>query len=191
MICSFLVCQHSSKCPRVNRGTRVTPRLPPIPLLFHSTGRVATLLWRNARMYPLLYHCNHPNTVGEIWSFYHSTIHRDLPFGSKFPTWAAGMFSMIFDRFSAYAIPELGYLILLVLNSHFADDILKCIFLNDNVMMPIKISLKFVPKGQINNISALVQIMDWRRTGGRPLSELTMVILLTHVYASLGLNVSY
>ena len=40
----------------------------------------------------------------------------------------------------------------------FADDIFKCIFLNDNVRISIKFSLKFVPKGLINNIPALVQI---------------------------------
>ena len=39
---------------------------------------------------------------------------------------------------------------------HFADDILKCIFFNENVWIPIEISLKFVPKGPINNIPALV-----------------------------------
>ena len=33
------------------------------------------------------------------------------------------------------------------------------------------ISLKFVPKGLINNIPALVQIMAWRRPGANPLSE--------------------
>ena len=38
---------------------------------------------------------------------------------------------------------------------------MKCIFLNDNVWITIKISLKFVPKDPINNIPALVQIMDW------------------------------
>ena len=38
---------------------------------------------------------------------------------------------------------------------HFADDILKCIFLNENVRIPIEISLKFVPKGPIDNIPAL------------------------------------
>ena len=37
--------------------------------------------------------------------------------------------------------------------------------------IPIKISLKFVPKGPINNIPALVQIMAWRRTGDKSLSE--------------------
>ena len=39
---------------------------------------------------------------------------------------------------------------------HFADDILKCIFLNENVWIPIEISLKFVPKGPIDNIPSLV-----------------------------------
>ena len=64
---------------------------------------------------------------------------------------------------------------------HFADDIFKCIFLNENVWIPIKISLKFVPKGPINNIPSLVQIMVWRRSGAKPLSEPMMVSLLTHI----------
>ena len=64
---------------------------------------------------------------------------------------------------------------------HFADDIFKCIFLNENVWILIKISLKFVPKGPINNIPALVQIMAWRRPGDKPLSEPLMVSLLTHI----------
>ena len=64
---------------------------------------------------------------------------------------------------------------------HFADDIFKCIFLNENVWIPIKISMKFVPKGPINNIPALVQIMAWGRPGDKPLSELMMVNLTTHI----------
>ena len=44
-----------------------------------------------------------------------------------------------------------------------------------------EISLKFVPKGQMNNIPALVQIMAWRLPGDKPLPELIMVSLLTHV----------
>ena len=71
----------------------------------------------------------------------------------------------------------------------FADGTFKCIFLNENVRISIKISLKFVPKGPINNIPALIQIMAWRRPGDKPLSETVMVSLLTHnIYASLGLN---
>ena len=67
---------------------------------------------------------------------------------------------------------------------HFADDIFKCIFMNENVWIPIKISLKFVPKGPINNIPALVQIMAWRRPGDKPLSEPMMVSLPTHICVS-------
>ena len=64
---------------------------------------------------------------------------------------------------------------------HSADDIFKCIFLNENVWTPIKISMKFVPKGPINIIPALVQIMAWRRPGDKPLSEPMMVSLTTHI----------
>ena len=39
---------------------------------------------------------------------------------------------------------------------HFADDIFKCIFFNENVWIPNEISLKFVPKGAIDNIPAFV-----------------------------------
>ena len=64
---------------------------------------------------------------------------------------------------------------------HFADDTFKRIFMNENIRIPINISLKFVPKGPINNIPALVQIMAWRRPGDKPLSEAMMVSLLTHI----------
>ena len=53
----------------------------------------------------------------------------------------------------------------------FADDTFKRIFLNENVRILIKISLKFVTNGPINNNPALVQIMAWRRSGDKPLSE--------------------
>ena len=64
---------------------------------------------------------------------------------------------------------------------HFADDTFKCIFLNENVIISIKISLKCVSKGLISNIPALVQIMACRRPGDKPLSEPMMVRLLTHI----------
>ena len=64
---------------------------------------------------------------------------------------------------------------------HFADDTFKRIFMNENVRISIKISLMFVPKGSINNIPALVQIMAWRRPGDKPLSEPLMDNLPTHI----------
>ena len=63
---------------------------------------------------------------------------------------------------------------------HFADDSFKCIFLNENFRIWDKISLKFVPNGQINNVPSLVQIMVWRLPG-KPLSEPMMVRSLTHI----------
>ena len=35
----------------------------------------------------------------------------------------------------------------------------------------MKISLKFVPQGPVNNIPALVQIMAWRQPSDKSLSE--------------------
>ena len=64
---------------------------------------------------------------------------------------------------------------------HFPDDIFKCIFLNQNARISLKISLKFVPKVRINNIPALVQIMAWRRSGDKPLSEPMLDDLLAHI----------
>ena len=54
---------------------------------------------------------------------------------------------------------------------HFPDNIFKPIFLNENIWILIKISLKFDPKGPINSIPALVEIMAWCQTGEKPLSE--------------------
>ena len=56
---------------------------------------------------------------------------------------------------------------------HFADDIFKC--------MSINISLRFVSKGQINNITKLVQVMAWRHPGDKPLSE-PMMVKFTDAY---------
>ena len=64
----------------------------------------------------------------------------------------------------------------------FPDDILKWIFLNENVWILNKTSLNIIPKGPINKIPALVQIiMAWRRPGDKPLSEPMMIILLMHI----------
>ena len=56
--------------------------------------------------------------------------------------------------------------------------------LNENVKIWIQISLKFVLKGLITIIPALVWIMAWHRPGNKPLSELMMVKSLTHIYVT-------
>ena len=61
----------------------------------------------------------------------------------------------------------------------------RCIFLNENHWISIKITLKFVPQVWINNIPALVQIMAWPYPGNKALSEPMILIILTH---TLSLN---
>ena len=69
---------------------------------------------------------------------------------------------------------------------NYADDVLIRIFLNESIWMyqVWKIPLKFVPKGPVNNIPALVQIMAWSRPGGKQLSEPIMLNLLRRVCVS-------
>ena len=45
----------------------------------------------------------------------------------------------------------------------------------------LKFLLKFVPKVPISNIPALVQIMAWRQSGNKPLSEPMIVRLPMHI----------
>ena len=64
----------------------------------------------------------------------------------------------------------------------FADDIFVCIFLNENIWIVMKISLKFVHRGPIDNMTAMApnrrQVIIWTN------DELGY----RHVSASLGLN---
>ena len=70
---------------------------------------------------------------------------------------------------------------------HFTDNILKCISLNENIWIYIKTTLKFVPKGPINNIPALFQIMAWHGIGDKPLSGPMLTDLIhRRIYATVG-----
>ena len=60
---------------------------------------------------------------------------------------------------------------------HFADDISRCIFVNEKFCNLIKISLKFAP---VDSNSALVQIMAWHRIGHMPLSEAVLTRFISH-----------
>ena len=61
---------------------------------------------------------------------------------------------------------------------HFTGDIF-----NENIWILINITLNCHPKGQINNVPALVQIMAWHCPGDKP--ESMMVSLLTHISVTL------
>ena len=64
---------------------------------------------------------------------------------------------------------------------HFADNILKCIFLNEKFCIWIRISLKFISKGPIDNNWALFQVMAWCQIGDKPLPE-PMLIQFINTY---------
>ena len=61
---------------------------------------------------------------------------------------------------------------------HIADDVFKYNFLNENVWIPIKMSLKFVPKDPFDLAPNRRQTIIW--TNEDPVQR--------HIYASLGLN---
>ena len=69
--------------------------------------------------------------------------------------------------------------------TNLADNVFKCIFLNENNRIVIQISLKFVLMGAIDNKAALVQVMAWSQTGNKPLPE-PMMTQFIDTYAALG-----
>ena len=66
-------------------------------------------------------------------------------------------------RFNSFPLGQNG--------RHFPDDIIKSIFMNEKFCIVFQISLRFVPKGSIDNKPAYDQVMAWRRPGDKPLSE--------------------
>ena len=56
-----------------------------------------------------------------------------------------------------------------------SDDTFKYKFVNNNVLISMKISPKFAPKGSINNNPKLVKIMAWHWPGDKLLYEPMMV----------------
>ena len=70
---------------------------------------------------------------------------------------------------------------------HFAKDIFKCIFFNEDVWILLKISVKSVPNVRINNIPALVK----KRLAADQATSLYLNqwwLVYWRIYASLGLN---
>ena len=59
-----------------------------------------------------------------------------------------------------------------------ADDIFKCIFLNESDRIQIWISLTFVPRGSIDSKSALIQVMAWCWTADKPFPEPMMALFI-------------
>ena len=74
---------------------------------------------------------------------------------------------------------------------HYTDVILNYISFNENVLIQIKISLKIGPWGPIDNMPALVQMMTWRRTSDKSLSEPMTALDYWRIHVSLRLNVNF
>ena len=75
----------------------------------------------------------------------------------------------------------LTHLLLDKMAAYFADDIFNAIFMNEKYCISIRISLKFVPRGPINNSPALVQVIAWHWTGDETLPE-AMLTQFTDAY---------
>ena len=72
-------------------------------------------------------------------------------------------------------ISTLTHLPLNKLAAILADDIFKCLLLNENNRIMIHILLKFVLRSPIDNKPAFVQVMAQCRTGNKPLHEPVMI----------------
>ena len=117
-----------------------------------------------------LSYLNHPSVSKSYWT------------KAWLKAWFGRMLSIISPRIAYLHDSDIINTLRRRWNYHnFADEIFKCISVNENVWISIKISLKFVTKVLINDTPALVQKMAWRRSGDKPLSELMMVSLLTHI----------
>ena len=68
---------------------------------------------------------------------------------------------------------------------HFPDDIFKWNFLNEHAWILIKITLKFVPGGPINNIPVLFQVMAWWQIG-QAIMWTNADPIHWHIYVALG-----
>ena len=71
---------------------------------------------------------------------------------------------------------------------HFADDILRCISMNDFLVFWLKFHWSLFLRVQLANNPALVLIMAWRRIGDKPLLKPMMVRLPTHIGVTQWVN---
>ena len=70
---------------------------------------------------------------------------------------------------------------------HFANDI-SCALYWENICILIQVWLKCVPMSPLNDLSALVWVMAWRRTGDKPLPEI-LITQVPDIYGSADLLV--
>ena len=72
---------------------------------------------------------------------------------------------------NTYKRHSLSHLALDKMAAILADNIFRCIFVNEKFYILNKLWMKFAPNGPTDKNPALVYIMVWRRIGDKPLSE--------------------
>ena len=100
----------------------------------------------------------------QLWGWWFETPSRSLwRHCNVAPVTAFRLFSsVLFSKLGQEPHGEMSDYILLThlpldkMAAMLADDIFKCIFLNENDWIPIRISLKFVPRSPIDNKPALI-----------------------------------
>ena len=135
--------------------------------IFIQENKLVNDIWKMVVILSLSSICSMPRNadVFVFMSTWHHKLCANNPFNTHLAWWHGKEFNILRPRQNG---------------RHFPDDTFKWIFLNENVWISLNISLKFVPRGSINNIPTLVQVMAWRRPGDKPLSEPMMVRLPTH-----------
>ena len=122
-----------------------------------SPGRRQAIIWSNAE---ILLHwtlgTNFSEILSEIDTFSFKQMRLKMSSGKWRPYCLKTKMAAILSHDKKAAI--------------FPDNIFEWIFWNENVWISINISLKFVPRGPINNIPTLLQVMAWRQPGDKPLS---------------------
>ena len=100
------------------------------------------------------------------WKLYYIQIEpkHSIQFQLKHPVHSADSSVKLCLRSDGHWAPVLN-------GRHFADDFFRCILVNEKFCNLIKISLKSVPQGLVDNNQALIHIMTWCRPGDKPLSD--------------------
>ena len=111
--------------------------------------------------------------LSQQWSYYKFVLCQQLSYCRLRSHWYTYKWLSIPATLNTSPLGQNGH--------HFTDDSFKCIFVNEKFPILIKISLKFVPEGPIDNSPALVLIMTWCRIGTKPLSE-PMLTWFTDAY---------
>ena len=108
-------------------------------------------------------------TISELQN--HDTLDQFMDFVAIRRTRPLEMISTAFKIIAGFLGNVCSKCPLIEIDHHIAGDTFSCILVNEKFCIVMKMSLKLVPMGPINNIPALVQIMAWCRLGAKSLSE--------------------